>query len=373
MSQDIAERYLTLHELVADAHAKLPNNTWAYITGGAETETALRRNRVAIDSYTLRPRVLNDVSSIDSTCEIFGNNSRLPVLLCPVGGLESIHADGALAVANAAQSFGIPMMLSSVSDWSPDKLLQASGQGLSLIFQLYARENATRIDECVELCNQIELPAFCITVDSAIYSRRERDIAGRYVKPWRAKGEGQSAKYQASLSWKDIQRIRKNFDRQLALKGIATKEDALLAIEHGVDVIYVSNHGGRQLDHVDGAIDTLPEIVDAVSGRAQVWVDGGFCRGTDIAKAIALGANGVGLGRMMCYALAAAGSDGVIRMLELLELEYRTALGLLGVRTADALNPDFVRKVEPLSNNSNNDSALLSAFPLLRDIGTEIG
>jgi len=366
MSKGATEEFLTLHELVLKARTIVPDNTWAYIVGGADSEASMRRNRSALDSYALRPRVLNDVSSIDCTSTLFGRPSRLPVFLCPVGGLESMDPDGAFAVARAAHSFGVPLLVSSVSDWSPAKLREQIGDELSVILQLYVRMDSAGVDACVEECAEMDLPAFCITVDSAIYSRRDRDIAGRFVKPWRAKGVGDAAKYQASLNWKDIERIRRIFKKQLVLKGIATREDALLAIEHGVDVIYVSNHGGRQLDHTIGCIDVLADILDAVDGRATVLVDGGFSRGTDIAKAMALGADGVGLGRLMCFALAAAGTAGVQRMLELLEEEYRIALGLLGVRNSAELNPSHVTRIEPLSHHA----ALLSAFPLVEESDT---
>jgi len=357
------EDHQTLHEIVAAARSNLSDNIWGYITGGSETETAVRHNRAAIDSLALCPRVLRDVSEIDCTTQLFGVGSRLPVFLCPVGGLGHIHAEGAKAVATAAAAFGVPMMISSVSDWSPAQLIEHTGTDLSVILQLYVREDEAAIDKIVEQCNEASLPAFCITVDTAIYSRRERDIASRFVKPWRSKGEGDSARFQASLNWNDVDRIRKNFDRLLVLKGIARADDALKAVDHGVDVIYVSNHGGRQLDHSAGTIQSLTEIVDAVDGKAKVMVDGGFSRGTDIAKAIALGADGVGLGRLMCYALAAGGSAGIVRMLELLELEFRTTLGLLGVTNASELDRSFVQAATPI----HHESALLSAFPLLKE------
>lgn len=365
MSNATVQEFLTLHELVIAAREKLTDSAWAYITGGADTETSMQRNRAAIDSLALRPRVLNDVSSVDCTATLFGSTTRLPVFLCPVGGLEVFDPKGALSVAIAAKSFGVPMLLSSVSEWSPAQLIGQLSNELKLVLQLYVRTDAAGVDECVEKCMQLDMPAFCVTVDSAIYSRRERDISGRFVKPWRAKGVGDAAKYQASVTWKDIERIRKIFNNQLVLKGIATREDALLAVEHGVDVVYVSNHGGRQLDHGLGSIAALVDIVEAVDGRAIVLVDGGFSRGTDIAKAIALGADGVGLGRMMCFALAAEGPVGVQCMLELLEEEYRIALALLGVQNSTQLNPSHIKTVEAL----HHDSALVSAFPLLKDAG----
>jgi len=234
-----------------------------------------------------------------------------------------------------------------------------------VVFQLYVRSGADGVDAIVDHCAQLNLPAFCITVDTAVYSRRERDLVGRFVKPWRATGEGEAAVHQAALSWKDIERIRSRYQGKLVLKGIATEEDARIAVEHGVDIVYVSNHGGRQLDHGVGSLAVLPQVLDTVTGQgALVYVDGGFCRGTDVVKALALGASGVGIGRMMCLALAAAGSDGIVRMLELLENEMQIALGLLGVTSIDQLGPAHICAVEP----EQFSHPLLSAFPLLKDV-----
>jgi glycolate oxidase len=195
-----------------------------------------------------------------------------------------------------------------------------------------------------------------LTVDSAYYSRRERDIAKRNIRRSNVPGR----EFQPTLTWDDVDRIKSKLKVPLILKGIATAEDARLAIEHGVDMVYVSNHGGRQLDHDRGTMDVLPEIVQAVEGKAQVIIDGGFNRGTDIVKAIASGADMVGLGRMQCFALAADGAQGVVRMLELLETEVLTALGLLGVTRLSELGAEHVCKAAPVSN-----SHILSAFPHL--------
>ncbi|MEO8136045.1 MAG: alpha-hydroxy acid oxidase, partial [Betaproteobacteria bacterium] len=201
--------------------------------------------------------------------------------------------------------------------------------------------------------------AFCLTVDSAHYSRRERDLAGRFAKPWRPV-DGSGMEFQAALSWDKVKRYKARHDLPLILKGIATVEDAEIALSHGVDVIYVSNHGGRQLDHGLGSAAVLPEIVAAVNGRAEVWVDGGFMRGSDVVKAIALGARTVGIGRLACLGLAAAGVPGLVRTLELLEEEVRICLSLLGVTSFAGLTPRHVTTTAPV-----NEPGVLSAFPLL--------
>jgi glycolate oxidase len=191
--------------------------------------------------------------------------------------------------------------------------------------------------------------AFCLTVDVAMYSRRERDLLGRFVKPWRARAiEG--AAFQSRLNWSHVKRFKdKHPDLPLIIKGIATGEDAELAVEHGVEVVYVSNHGGRQLDHGLGSAAVLPEVLKAVAGRAEVWVDGGFMRGTDVVKAIALGAKTVGIGRLACLGLAAAGVPGLARTLELLEEEIRICLGLLGVTSYAELRRAISRRPQACS------------------------
>jgi len=196
-------------------------------------------------------------------------------------------------------------------------------------------------------------------VDTASYSRRERDLATRYVKPWRQRATGFA--YQAGLNWDHVKRYKDLHDLPLILKGVATAEDAVLACEHGVEFVYVSNHGGRQLDHGRGSMDVLPEVVDAVAGRAKILIDGSICRGSDIVKAIAAGADLVGIGRMQCFALAAAGQAGVVRLLELLEDEVQRCLGLLGVTSFAELDRSYVRPAAPA-----NPPHVLSAFPLLQ-------
>lgn len=345
---EVRERFAALHELVEAAHARLDANGWWYLSGGTETETTVLRNRHAFDSLAFRPRVLNDVSEIDSSAEVFGVASRLPVVLAPIGGLETFDADGALAVARAAAAFGVPMMLSSVSKWSLHDVVQAGGESLTLVPQLYVRGGPETIDAAIDDALALNLPAFCITVDSAVYSRRERDIVARFVKPWRATGQGEAVRFQAALSWSDIARVRARYPIPLVLKGIITAEDAQLALEHGIDVIHVSNHGGRQLDQGRGAMAVLPEIVAVAGGQARIIVDGGVCRGTDIAKAMAMGADAVCVGRLMCAALAAAGSKGIVRMLELLETEYRIALALLGAHSVEVLDASYLEPGEPV-------------------------
>jgi len=350
--------FQTLHEIVKKARQNLDQNDWDYIVGGTESETTLRRNRMALDSLAFRPRVLRDVSRIDAAVERFGRRLRLPLLLAPVGALEVFHQGGGATVARAAQEFGVAHMLSSVCEPGLEAVAEAAPDALR-IYQLYVRGDEGFVDDHVRRAIANGYSAFCLTVDTAVYSRRERDLAKRFVTAGRRRVSGRE--FQAALAWRTVERIKRNFQIPLALKGIATREDAARAVEHGVDWIYVSNHGGRQLDHGLGSMEVLPEIVEAVAGRAKIMIDGAFCRGTDIVKAMILGADLVGLGRMQCYGLAAAGQAGIVRMLELIEDEVQRSLGLLGVTSFAELDRSYLRAAAPA-----NPPHVLSAFPLLQ-------
>jgi isopentenyl diphosphate isomerase/L-lactate dehydrogenase-like FMN-dependent dehydrogenase len=349
---------LNLHEIVAKARQNLNQNDWDYIVGGVESETTLRRNRMALDAIAFRPRVLRDVSKVDTSVTQFGRKLRLPVVLAPVGSLESFHAAGAESVVRAVDKFGAAHMLSSVCDPGLEQLAAAAPDALRL-YQLYVRGDEAWVDDHVERAIAHGYAGFCLTVDTAHYSRRERDIAKRFVTAGRRRVQGRA--FQAALDWRTVKRIKSKFNIPLAIKGIATAEDAAIALDHGVEWIYVSNHGGRQLDHGRGAMDVLPEVVDAVAGRAKIIIDGSICRGTDIVKAIAAGAHLVGIGRMQCFALAAGGEAGVVRLLELLEDEVQRSLGLLGVTNFAELSRSYLHAAAPA-----NVPHVLSAFPLLK-------
>jgi isopentenyl diphosphate isomerase/L-lactate dehydrogenase-like FMN-dependent dehydrogenase len=260
-------------------------------------------------------------------------------------------------VARAAQEFGVAHMLSSVCDPGLEEVAQAAPDALRM-FQLYVRGDAAWVDDHVARAVAQNYAVFCLTVDTAHYSRRERDIAKRHTTAGRRRASGRE--FQAGLDWSTVDRIKSKFKIPLAIKGIATAEDAKIAVDHGVEFVYVSNHGGRQLDHGRGSTDVLPEVVEAVAGRATIVIDGGFYRGSDIVKAMALGANLVGLGRMQCYGLAAAGQAGIVRMLELMEDEVLRTLGLLGVTSYGKLDHSYLHAAAPA-----NAPHVFSAFPLV--------
>src|SRR5205814_8329907 len=236
MNAPLAQEFLTLQEIYQAAKRNLPPGPWAYLMGGAETETTVLRNRRALDEIAFRPRVLRDVSRIDSSASFLGRKVRLPVMLAPIGGLESIVEGGAAAAARGAAQFGVPQMLSSVCQ--PGLEATAAAANTVRVFQLYVRGDDAWVDDWVRRARANGFSAFCLTVDVAAYSRRERDLLGRFVKPWRARAiEG--AAFQAGLSWDQVKRFKDKHDVPLILKGIATAAEAGLAVPHGREVVYV--------------------------------------------------------------------------------------------------------------------------------------
>ena len=355
-----ADDFKTLHQIVLAAQKNLDEKSWDYLIGGADTETTVKRNRQGLDSLAFRPRVLNNVLGLDISGSLFGQKLRIPAVLAPIGSLQDLHSDGGAAPAKAAGEFGTMSILSSVCKPGLEKVAE-DAPGNHRIFQLYVRGDDAWVDDFAVRAIACGYTAFCMTVDLDYYGRRERDIAKGHMSTSRrtmATGED----YQKSLSWDQVKRFKDTHDIPLALKGIATAEDAGRAVELGVEGIYVSNHGGRQLDHGRGSIEVLPEVVKEVGGRAEVIVDGGFCRGTDVVKAMALGADAVALGRLQGYAMGAAGQAGVGRMLELLETEIEICLGLLGVTGFADLDESYLHPVEPMS-----EPHVFSAFPLLEE------
>jgi isopentenyl diphosphate isomerase/L-lactate dehydrogenase-like FMN-dependent dehydrogenase len=351
-----------LHELVAPARKALSNEVWDYLMGGADTETTLERNRLAFETIAFRPRVLRDVANVDMRTTFLGHTLRLPLILAPIGSLQDLCPEGGVAPTRAAAQFGVLHMLSSVSKPGLEAVATAA-PGYPKIFQLYVRGDADWVDARVAEALAHGYAGLCLTVDLDYYGRRERDLAKRY-KPTarRTSGGGAGDPFQQAFSWKDIARIRKNCPVPMFIKGIATPEDARIAVEHGVDVVYVSNHGGRQLDHGRGSLADLPDVVAAVKGKCRIVVDGGIYRGADIVKAIALGADSVGIGRLQGLALAGGGEAMLLRALELLEDETRRVLGLLGLTSFAGLDKSYLSDAIPLSRRG-----LDGPFPLLKE------
>jgi glycolate oxidase len=316
---------LTLQEIVASARAQLGQGEWDYLVGGAETETTLRRNRHAIDALALRPRVLTDVSQVDTGVELLGHALRIPVFLPPIGSVQVFEAGGGSSVAAAAERFGTLQFLSSACQPGIEEVAAASAA--PKVYQLYLVGDEQWTIEQFQRAADAGYAGLCLTVDTQVYSRRERDLLKRYVPlSGRQVAAVGDFVWQARMTWDLVDRIKDRFDLPLVLKGIATAEDAGLALEHGVPVV----------------------------------VDGGFLRGTDVVKAVALGADAVGAGRLECFGMAAAGADGVVRALEILEHEIQVAMALCGVSKLEQLDAARVCAAAPVG-----EAHVTSAFPHL--------
>jgi len=338
--------FATIQEIVTAAKRNLSQHLWDYISGGSESETTMRRNRLSLDCLAFKPRVLRDVSVIDTSTTVLRHELRIPVMMAPVGSLQMFTPEGAIAVARAAEAFGTLCYISSSTQPSLEETAAASKT--AKFFQLYLKGDMKWMEDSLHQIGKAGYQALCLTVDAPYYGRRERQMMSRWIPPSKPGTEGWI--YQANMSWETIREIRKIWDRPLILKGIARPADAKRAVDCGVEGIYVSNHGGRQLDHGQAAIDILPNIVSAVGNHAEVFVDGGFVRGSDVVKAICLGAKAVGIGKLLGWALAAAGQQGLARALELLEAEIRTTMGLLGVASLDQLGPDYLCSAQPAAH-----------------------
>ena len=303
----------------------------------------MRRNRYGLDGLAFRPRVLVDVSRVDTSATFLGHKLKMPVMLAPIGSLQSITPDGGVTVAKAAEEFGTINFVSSVTQPSLEEIAQANRS--PKIFQLYVQGDMKWVENVLARVKRAGYAALCLTVDTAHYGHRERQMMDRWLPPSR---RGVGYEYRAGLTWEMLDAIKEMAGLPFILKGIATAEDAALAVEHGVSAIYVSNHGGRQLDHGRATIDVLPEVVDAVGRKAEIVLDGGVLRGSDVLKAVALGANAVAIGKLQGWGLAAGGQAGLVRVLEILESEIVTTMGLLGVARLDQLTSAYLCKVQPL-------------------------
>ena len=334
--------FVTNEEIVQSARRRLAQGPWDYLAGASESETTMRRNRLAFDRLAFRPRVLADVSSIDCSTTFLGHNLRIPVMLAPIGGLQNFDPEGGVTVAKAAGDFGTIIVVSSAT--MPTLEETAAATESPKIYQLYIRGDWEWIKDMIDREKQAGYQGFCITVDSAVYSRRERPMISRWSID--STRNPQNREWQATVTWDGITRMKEYAKQPFMLKGIATAEDAKLAVEHGVDVIWVSNHGGRQLDHGIATMDMLSEITEVVGDKAAIVLDGGILRGSDVLKALAMGAKAVAIGKLQGWGLAANGADGVVRVLEILEEEMRVAMGLMGVTSIGQLTESHVCPAE---------------------------
>jgi glycolate oxidase len=341
----VSRDFVSNEEIIQEARRRVSQGVWDYLVGGSESETTLRRNRHAFDRIAFRPRILVDVSHIDPSTTLLGHKLRIPAILAPIGSLQAFDPGGAVTATTAASEFGILHAVSSVTEPSLEET--AAATPTPKIFQLYVHGDLQWTEEIIGRAKRAGYAALALTVDVARYSRRERPMLTRYNPPTRRVPPNRD--YLASLTWETMDLVREMAGLPFILKGVQTAEDAEIAVEHGVDVLWVSNHGGRQIDHGLGSMDTLPEIVAAAQGKARIILDGGVQRGSDILKAVALGADAVALGRLQGWGLAAGGKDGLVRMLEILEDELISAMGLAGLTSIDRVTPKYVCKTEAVT------------------------
>ncbi|KAK2965294.1 hypothetical protein RJ640_004163 [Escallonia rubra] len=347
-------------EYEAIAKEKLPKMVYDYYASGAEDQWTLQENRNAFSRILFRPRILIDVSKIDMTTSILGFNISMPIMIAPTAMLKMAHPEGEYAVARAASAAGTIMTLSS---WATSNVEEVASTGPGIrFFQLYVMKDRNVVAQLVRRAERAGFKAIALTVDTPRLGRREADIKNRFNLPPhftlknfegldlgkmdKADDSGLSSyvssQVDQSLSWKDVKWLQTITHLPILLKGVLTAEDARLAVEAGVSGIIVSNHGARQLDYVPATIMALEEVVKAVQGRIPVFVDGGIRRGTDVFKALALGASGIFVGRPAVFSLAAHGEAGVRKVLQMLRDEFELTMALSGCRSLKEITRDRI-------------------------------
>lgn len=367
------------------AKKRLPRALFEYIDGVAEDGMTGKANRTSFDNYQLVPRSLVDVANIDCSISVIGQKTSSPVILCPTAFTRAFHHQGEVAVAKAAKNAGLIYTLSTVSNTSIEDIADVDG---ARWFQIYVYKDRSLVKDLIERCKLTNYQALCLTVDASTPGNREQDLRNGLVIPpkpslatildaamhpywcWHmltspsivtANIKGNSRldssnakallKYMheqldVSVSWDDVAWMMEQWQGPFLIKGIIHVEDAIQAADLGVHGIVVSNHGGRQLDHAPATLDVLPDIVDAVGHRCEIIIDGGFRRGTDIIKALALGAKACMIGRPYLYGLAAGGEAGVEKSLRLLNEELQRNMRLLGCTSISQLNPSCLRSLK---------------------------
>ncbi|MFI5541793.1 alpha-hydroxy-acid oxidizing protein [Nocardia sp. NPDC051900] len=372
-----AQRATTVSDLRAIARRRVPRAVYDYVAGGAELEASAARARAALESVEFVPRVLRDVSAVDPSGSLLGRSASLPVVFAPTGFTRMMHHEGELAVARAAGAAGLPYSLSTMGTTSLEAVAEVI-PGCRRWFQLYLWNDRSRSRDLMQRAHETGYEALILTVDTPVAGMRLRDVRNGLTIPpslsWRTIADGARHPHWwfnllttpplsfASLSnWRgtaaelanqlfdpsvtvdDLAWLRSEWSGKLIVKGVQSIDDARTAVEVGADAVVISNHGGRQLDRSRTPLEAIPEFAEAIGGRAELMVDGGFLSGSDIIAALCLGAHGVLIGRAYLYGLMAAGETGVRRVTELLTHEIRTTMQLLGATTVKELSPAMVR------------------------------
>ncbi|TLX59071.1 L-lactate dehydrogenase [Stutzerimonas nosocomialis] len=365
------------------ARKRVPRMFYDYVDGGSWTEYTYRANESDFQRIEFRQRVACDITHRSTATTMVGQPVSMPVAIAPTGLTGMQHADGEILAARAAKNFGIPFTLSTMSICSIEAVAEATGRH-PFWFQLYVMRDRTFVESLIDRAQAANCSALVVTMDLQVFGQRHKDkknglsmpprptlrnIVNMLSKPrWcldmlgtrhrqfgnivgHAQGvdniqslvEWTREQFDPTLSWQDVEWIRKRWGGRLIVKGIQHPEDARLAVESGADAIVVSNHGGRQLDGASSSISTLPEVVDAVGGRTEVHFDSGIRSGQDVLKAVALGAQGTYIGRAMLYGLGALGEHGVTRALALIRDELDLSMAFCGKTDMRAVNRDILR------------------------------
>jgi len=342
------------------AHRKVNPGHWAYMTSGVDDDFTIKANREGFRHVQLRPRRLFDATKVDMRTELWGTTYNSPIFTCPTGGEKSFHPDGELAVARADKARGTLQVLSTATSTGVEDVCKELGR--PVWYQLYATSAWAATEKIVRRAEAAGCPVIALTVDnttgrnSETYKRtRPKDLSQCAVchGPGEPPGSGGRPMYDGidmtgvsgqnpAMDWAFVDRLRKLVSVKLMIKGIDGREDARLALEHGLDGVWVSNHGGRSTETGRATIEALPEVVAEVGGRIPVFVDGGFRRGTDVFKALALGATAVGIGRPFLWGLGAFGQAGVDRVLEIMQGELKLVMGNCGTQTVAKITRDRV-------------------------------
>lgn len=355
-------RPINIAEYEAAAREVMSQMAYDYYAGGALDEVTLGRNQSAFDEIRLQYRVLRDVSSRDLVTTVLGEKIEMPIVVAPTAFHQLAHTEGEVATARAAGRAGTIMILSTLSNSPVEDVVVASPA--AVWFQLYVYKDRGVTRELIARAQEAGCKALVLTVDAPFLGTRERDVRNRFEVPSHLAASNLAGKpelqpvsynaselasyvsemFDASLTWEVVDWLREVTDLPILIKGVVHPEDARLAVDHGAAGVVVSNHGGRQLDTAPATIEVLSEIVDAVGGEIEILIDGGIRRGSDVVKALALGARAVAVGRPVLWGLATDGEEGVAHVLSLLRMELEVALGLCGCNRLSELTPDVVMK-----------------------------
>ncbi len=346
--------FVSLGDLEAAAGQRIDPAVWNYIQGGAAEEVTLRSNRDAFHRRTLRPRALVDLSELRTNTTLLGTAVRAPFFVAPSAYHGSVHPDGEAGTARAASAAGILAVFSTLSSASLETIAGAAPAGPRW-FQLYLQPEFESSRRLVHRAESAGFTAIVLTVDLPVLANRDRQARGGFaVKAWpplgngpdivgpprgfEARGGAYTLRSEASMGWEVVDRLRSITSLPVVVKGVLTAEDARLAVDHGARAVVVSNHGGRQLDGAPASLDMLADVVGAVRGRAEVYLDGGVRRGSDVVMALGLGARAVGVGRPVLWALGADGGAGVRRWIDLMTVDVLTTMALTGRRSVDEID-----------------------------------